>query len=119
MAAKITNKDRELMELISKFNLLTVSQIAVLSQRSRQVIRRRIWFLANQEHISTRERFYGSRRGRPEDLIYLTKSGWTFLCENDHSGVEALPVNPKHNWHRNVQILFKRWGTLLRFSSAW
>jgi hypothetical protein len=93
MAAKITNKDRELIELISKFNLLTVSQLAALSQRSRQVIRRRIRFLSNQGLILTRERSYGSRRGRPEDLIYLTKSGWTFLFENDRSRVEALPVD--------------------------
>jgi response regulator of citrate/malate metabolism len=93
MEAKITNRDRDLLELIYKFNLLTVSQLAALSQRSRQVIRRRVRFLTDQALVSTRERSYGNHRGRPEDLLYLAKSGWTFLCKNSCSGIQVLPGN--------------------------
>ena len=91
MAAKFTNKDIELIELMNKLNLLTVSQLALLSQRSRQVIRRRIRYLTNQGLISTRERSYGNKRGRPEDLIFLTENGWElFLNKNDRYGKKVF-----------------------------
>ena len=85
MPTKIINNDLELMALLGKFKILTVNQLSILSQRSRQVIRRRLRFLTDQGLIATRERPYGNGRGRPEILIFLTKSGQVLLHENDHS----------------------------------
>ena len=45
MPVKTTKNDLELIKLLGEFKMLTVSQFALLSQRSRQVIRRRIRFL--------------------------------------------------------------------------
>jgi len=82
-----------LIALLGKFKILTVSQLSLLSQRSRQVTRRRIRSLKDQGLISTRERPYGSGRGRPETLIFLTQSGQVFLYENDHSFPRNLLEN--------------------------
>jgi len=48
MPIKTTKNDQVLIKLLGEFKMLTVSQLALLSQRSRQVIRRRIRFLINQ-----------------------------------------------------------------------
>lgn len=91
---KITRKDRELIVFLGEFKLLTVSQLSALTQRSRQVLRRRIRFLASQELILARERSYGNKQGRPEDLIFLDEKGWElFHNKNDHLVKKGLPVD--------------------------
>ena len=88
---KITQKDRELIVFLGKFKLLTVSQLSALTQRSRQVIRRRIRILVNQRLILTRERSYGNKQGRPEDLMFLDEKGWELLLnKDDHSGKSSI-----------------------------
>lgn len=91
---KIIQKDRELIVFIGEFKLLTVSQLSALTQRSRQVLRRRIRILASQELILARERSYGNKQGRPEDLIFLDEKGWELLHDkNDHLVKKGLPVD--------------------------
>ena len=98
MPVKTTKNNLQLIELFDKFKMLTVSQFAILSQRSRQVIRRRIRFLINQELISARERSYGNRRGRPEDLLFLTEPGYDFLLnEYGHMERKSEPVGKSLN----------------------
>jgi hypothetical protein len=96
--AKTTKNDLELIKLLGEFKMLTVSQLAFLSQRSRQVIRRRIRFLINQGLILARERSYGNQRGRPEDLIFLSDAGWEFLLdEYGHMEIRSLPFSKSLN----------------------
>jgi hypothetical protein len=98
MPVKTTKNDLELIKLLGEFKMLTVSQLASLAQRSRQVIRRRIRFMINQGHISARERSYGNRRGRPEDLLFLSEAGWEYLLD-EYGQMErkSVPVGKSAN----------------------
>jgi hypothetical protein len=87
LSEKITKKDIELLSYVADYRLLTVRQLSALSQRSCQVIRRRLRILESQAIIATRERGYGRSRGRPEDMILLTKKGTEFL--NDKGVISA------------------------------
>ena len=41
-----------------------------------------------------RERSYGNKQGRPEDLIFLDEKGWELLLDkNDNLGKKGLPVD--------------------------
>jgi len=94
MSGKTTQKDMELISFLGKFKMLKVSQLSALTQRSRQVLRRRIRILVSQGLILARERSYGNKQGRPEDLIFLDEKGWEFLDDkNDHSGKIFYPVD--------------------------
>jgi hypothetical protein len=75
MSPNIASKDNELIYFLMKYRLLTVDQIALLSQRSNQVIRRRLRYLIEQGIVSSSKRIYGNRPGRPEDIIFLTNEG--------------------------------------------
>ena len=81
----ITKGDWELLRLIDSFKILTVSQLSTLSQRSRQVVRRRLRLLTEHEIISIIHRAYGNKRGRPEDLIQMTQSGQNTLHGNKNA----------------------------------
>ncbi len=76
---KIPENDWELLRFIDNFKVLTVIQLSALSRRSPQVIRRRLRALSEQGFISTQQRAYGNRRGRPEDLILLSEAGYSVL----------------------------------------
>jgi hypothetical protein len=80
---KIAEKDWELLRFLDNFNVLTVSQLSALSRRSHQVIRRRLRVLADRGFISSLHRSYGKKRGRPEDLILLSMTGWHALYGHD------------------------------------
>jgi len=76
---EIPKKDWELLRFIYSFNVLTVNQLSNLSQRSQQVVRRRLRALEERRFVSSHQRFYGNKRGRPEYLIHLSKVGWKTL----------------------------------------
>jgi hypothetical protein len=79
MAFSPNKNDLSLLGSIAEYKVLTVGQLSVLSQRSRQVIRRRLRILESEEIIATEERGYGRSRGRPESLIFLTEKGAMLL----------------------------------------
>lgn len=84
---KIPEKDWGLLRFIDSFKVLTVTQLSVLSRRRCQVIRRRLRTLGEQGFISTQQRPYGNRRGRPEDLILLSEAGYSMLHkQTDRNG---------------------------------
>jgi len=56
MANKITNGDIKLLSSIAEYKFLTVKQLAAITQRSMQVIRRRIRTLRDERLISLKER---------------------------------------------------------------
>lgn len=90
-SAKIPEKDRKLLWCIDRFKVLTVSQLSALSQRSPQVIRRRLRALAKGGYTSTQQRAYGNKRGRPEDIILLSKLGLRLL----HGGATGNGKHPR------------------------
>jgi len=79
MALRLNKKDRKIVSLIAEHKILTVSQLAALTQRSRQVIGRRLRLFLGDEMVFTRMRGYGRGAGRPEDIIFLTEKGVMFL----------------------------------------
>ena len=66
MASKITQNDEEILTAIGEHQALTVKQLAALSQRSFQVIRRRKRTMEKEGLIATKLQGYGHGRGRPE-----------------------------------------------------
>jgi hypothetical protein len=87
--------DRDLFNFIADFKFLTVSQLSALSQRSRQVIRRRLRFFVGENVVETRMRAYGRGRGRPEELIFLTEKGREFLKDKGILSDNAADITDK------------------------
>ena len=81
MTSKVTKNDRELLTSIAEHKALTVNQLSALSQRSSQVVRRRMRTLAMEDLIITKMHGFGRDRGRPEDLILLTEKGAALLVD--------------------------------------
>ena len=79
MSGKITKQDLNLLTQIASFKIITVRQLSVISQRTCQVIRRRLRFLQDEGLIIRRMRGYGRARGRPEEFILLTGEGFALL----------------------------------------
>ena len=79
MDSRFTKGDKEILSLIALYRILTVSQLAALSQRSRQVIRRRLRFFSGQDLIITRIRGFGRGSGRPEEIIFLAEKAASIL----------------------------------------
>lgn len=103
MGLRFNTKDKRILSLISEHGILTVTQLAALTQRSRQVVRRRMRFFISEELILTRMRGYGRGPGRPEDIIFLTEKGVMLLRNegiiSDHvicvteKTIDALPID--------------------------
>ena len=79
MAFNPNKNDLALLVSIAEHEALTVGQISALSQRSRQVVRRRLRILESEGIIAAKEGGYGRSRGRPESLIFLTEDGAMIL----------------------------------------
>jgi hypothetical protein len=81
MAFRPNKNDLRLLASIAEHKALTVKQLSALSQRSCQVIRRRVRILVNQDLITAKMQGYGHGRGRPADTVFLTEKGTTLLQE--------------------------------------
>jgi len=83
VAGKITKGDVELLSCIAEYKFLTVKQLAALSQRSKQVIRRRLRFFESEYLIVMKERGFGKGSGRRENIIILSEKGMELLRDKD------------------------------------
>jgi len=103
MALRFNTKDKRMLSLIAEHGILTVTQIAAFTERSRQVVRRRMRFFISEGLIMTRMRGYGRGPGRPEDIIFFTEKG-VMLFRNEgiiadqvtcitEKTIEALPID--------------------------
>ncbi len=81
MAGKITQKDITILLYIAEYKFLTVKQLAALTKRSMQVIRRRLRFFANENLVYMKERGFGKAAGRRKNLLLLTKKGISLLSD--------------------------------------
>jgi DNA-binding PadR family transcriptional regulator len=110
MTSKITKNDRDLLTSIAEHKVLTVSQLSALSQRSSQVVRRRIRALEMEGLIITRMHGYGRDRGRPEDLILLTEKGVALLVDEGMlSGHTVCNADKAEDPHSIDHLLLVNW----------
>ena len=79
MSSKITKKSYDILTRLAECQILTISQLSALNQRSRQVVRRNIRTLEGKGFIASGEKGYGQGKGRREKIICLTTKGVKFL----------------------------------------
>ena len=101
MANKITNGDIKLLSSIAEYKFLTVKQLAAITQRSMQVIRRRIRTLRDERLISLKERDFGGRSGRLEYISFLTEKGLKLIREK-----EILSAHAKYITDKTAESIF-------------
>jgi hypothetical protein len=101
MANEITNGDIKLLSSIAEYKFLTVKQLAAITQRSMQVIRRRIRTLRDERLISLKERDFGGRSGRLEYISFLTEKGMKLIREK-----EILSAHAKYITDKTVESIF-------------
>jgi len=96
MGLRLNRGDKKILSLISLYRILTVSQLAAITQRSRQVIRKRLRFLFSKNLILMKMRGFGRGSGRPETIISITETAAELLL---NKGVfsEINSLIPKKN----------------------
>jgi len=94
MDLKLNRGDIKILSLIALYRTLTVGQLAALTQRSRQVIRRRLRFLFGKNLILMKMRGFGRGSGRPEDIISITEKA-AELLQNQGMFSESISLIPQ------------------------
>ena len=79
MSFRLIEKDCKTLEWIAEYRMLTVSQIAAMFCKKRQVARRRLRDLEEKGLVEVAGYEFGRGRGRPEKSIGLTKLGVDLL----------------------------------------
>ena len=108
--AKINKNDYELFRLLVEYRLLTVKQLSILLQKSRQGIYRRVGDICRMGLIASRNA-YGNKKGRPDKVFYITQEGFKCLVKKssnqkvkfeyiDGSSVKYLGHQMLLNWFR-------------------
>jgi len=83
VSGKTTKGDAELLSSIAEYKFLTVKQLAAISQRSQQVIRRRLRIFESEYLIVMKERGFGKGPGRRENIIILSEKGMELLRDEE------------------------------------
>lgn len=96
MDLRLNRGDKKILSLIALYRILTVSQLAAITQRSRQVMRRRLRFLFGSNLILTKMRGFGRGAGRPEDIISITEKAEKLL-QNEGMFSESISLIPQKN----------------------
>jgi len=108
--AKINKNDYELFRLLVEYRLLTVEQLSILLQKSRQGIYRRVGDICRMGLVASRDA-YGNKKGRPEKVFYITQKGFKCLQKKysdqkvkfeyiDGSSVKYIGHQMLLNWFR-------------------
>ena len=82
MVFALNKKDSDLLKIIAEHRILTVEQMAWLSQKSKDVVYRRIRCLEKEGLIHTTQKYLGQNIGRPKTLVDLTNRGIDLLKNN-------------------------------------
>jgi predicted ArsR family transcriptional regulator len=90
MSFRLKETDCNVLECIAEHRVLTVSQIAAIFHKSRQVTRRRLHDLEEGGLIEIVGTEFGRGRGRPENSLGLTERGIDILKERGLLG-QDLP----------------------------
>jgi DNA-binding MarR family transcriptional regulator len=95
MNSKITKGDIKLLSHIAEYKLLTVKQLSAMTQRSSQIVRRRLRYLEKEGFINRKERGFGSGRGRRECIIIMTPKGLDILRDKEILSAHAKYITDK------------------------
>ena len=93
--AKITKKDVKLLSYIAEYRYLSVKQLSALSQRSDQVIRRRLRNFLKENLIFAEKQGFGHEPGRRENIFILTEEGMNILEDRRILSKHAAYVTDK------------------------
>ena len=75
MSFRLKENDCKMLVCLAEYRMLTVTQVAAIFCKSRQVIRRRLSNLEQAGLIEVTGREFGRGRGRPENSLGVTKCG--------------------------------------------
>jgi hypothetical protein len=81
MAFRLTPTDYEMLWIIAEYRIMTSPQLAALLSRSKKGVRDRIGKLITEGLLEEATRGRGQHRGRPERVVFLSKSAVTILKE--------------------------------------
>lgn len=79
MTFRLREDDCRTLEYMAEYRMLTVTQLAVILQKSKQTVRRRVNDLEKEGLVEVTGRELGRGRGRPENSLGLTESGVDIL----------------------------------------
>ena len=79
MKTELKQKDLEILKIIAEYRILTTHQIAILSDRNKQSLRRKLTLLEKHSFLLTQFHELGRRQGRPERLFSLSEQGIDML----------------------------------------
>jgi len=95
MEEKIAKGDMALISYVAEYKFLTVKQLSAITQRTLQVVRRRLRSLEEKCIIAMKERGLRGERGRQENIIVLTQKGMELLRNNEILSEHATYITDK------------------------
>jgi hypothetical protein len=92
---QLTPADIEILRYITEFRILTVTQIAALTHRSRQVVRRRLRVFGAENLVTARSRALGAGPGARENVFSATEVALAVLHSKKKMTCDARCVGAK------------------------
>jgi DNA-binding transcriptional ArsR family regulator len=89
MPLRLKTTDCDILECLAEHRTLTVSQVAAVFHKSRQVVRRRLHDLEEGGLVEVVGSKFGRGRGRPENSLGLTEQGIDVLKERGLLGQDV------------------------------
>lgn len=83
MSFRLKQKDCDILMCIAEHRMLTISQIAIIFEKSKPVISRRMRNLDKAGLVKVIRYELGRARGRPEGMLGLTGCGIDILKEKE------------------------------------
>lgn len=102
---KIPRTDISLLASVREYKVMSIRQLAAVSGRSCQVVRRRARSLEEQGFITKKPFGYGKTQGRPEEIILLTQKGIKQLNADNTLGLVNSGPEPPRLLNIDHQIL--------------
>ena len=81
MAFRLTTTDYKMLHIVAEYRIMTSPQLAALLPRSKKGVRDRISRLIAEGLLEEATRGHGQHRGRPERVVFLSRSAVTILKE--------------------------------------
>ena len=89
MGFRLQKGDYKIVECLAEYRILTMTQLAVLLQKNKPVIRKRFRDLKKEGLIKVTDNEFGRNFGRPEELLGLSEEGVDVLRESNLIGKDA------------------------------
>ena len=99
ITGELTPADLEILTHIAECKISTVTQIAALTQRSKQVVRRRLRYFVKKKLVAATSREFGAGPGARENVVTATEKALALLSSKkkiafEAAGLEAKAVEP-------------------------